>query len=274
VTHPQTSSLLPVAPEGVRWTPISFEVVDPTLSLERLEVILRGVGQIKTATSLWIGDAIIFAETRWGERYEQAMHATGLSYSTLTNYVYVCSHVPRGRRRKAYEDGRWQTLRFGHFEAVARLEPSEQDRWLNQADERGWTRDELRDAIRTAGALPPANGEAKSEGQISRGRQNLDGASVVEASRELGVILEALTMTRDALEGATVAGLEESLPGAFRALEEVGQTVRVAAARMAGPSLVDAAREVVRSATRSSGFAMVPVETFERFRTAVEQEDR
>lgn len=81
-------------------------------------------------------------------------------------------------------------------------------------------------------------------------------------------------MTKDALGGETVVGLEEKLPGALRALEAVGETVTAAARKMATPSLKEAGERLVRQATRSSGFAMVPDEVFEAFVTALDQEGR
>lgn len=277
MTESAQTSLLPVAPEGVRWTPISLEVTDPGLSFESLEELLRGAGQVKTATSFWIGDAILFAEARYGERYAQAMEASGLTYATLSNYVYVCRQIPRGRRRKAYEEGRWTELRFGHFEAVARLEPPAQDRWLDEASAKGWTRDDLRDALKTAAALPPvggatSNGSSLAPAKVPARQEVLEGAAVVDAGRDLAVVHEALSMTRDALGGETVVGLEERLPAAFRALEEVGATVRVAAAKMAAPSLLEAARTLVKAASHSGGFAMIPDADFEAFRAAVDLE--
>lgn len=262
----KTLTPLPAPPEGVKWTLCSLSVLDPSLTMERYEELLRAAGRLKSASSFWIGDLILFGEARYGERYAQAINVTGLREGTLANYASVARQVAPSRRREA--------LSFAHHEAVAKLEPADQDAWLGRAEDEGWTRDDLREAIRSAGRLvaaPPAEPQA---GKTSRAQEVLDSADVVEAARDIRVVHEALTLTHQALEGATVAGLEERLPEALRALEAVGKTVTAAAQKMATPSLKDAGERLVRQATRSSGFAMVPLDVFEAFVTALQREGR
>lgn len=95
-----------------------------------------------------IGDAINFATERsdagyvrpWGLRYAKALTDTDLEYGTLRNYAWVCEQVDLSRRR--------DNLSFAHHQEVASLKAAEQSKWLDKAIEEGWSKSELRCAIR------------------------------------------------------------------------------------------------------------------------------
>jgi len=57
-------------------------------------------------------------------------------------YARVASRVSRDRRNPE--------LSWSHHRAVAPLEPSQQIEWLDRAQEKGWTKGELEDAIKLA----------------------------------------------------------------------------------------------------------------------------
>jgi len=92
---------------------------------------------------MWLGDLLNYGEAAYGEKYSQAIDATGLSYSTLANVASVAKRVPISRRR--------EDLTFGHHEAVAKLEPQQQVDWLEHAAVTGTRRDDLRTQIKSAG---------------------------------------------------------------------------------------------------------------------------
>lgn len=265
-----TETLLPVAPEGVTWTQCSLTIDDPELGLDRYEELLRAAGAVKNASSFWIGDLVNFGERRYGERYAQAIDATGLRYGTIANYAYVCSRVAPSRRIPI--------LSFAHHEAVAKLEPAEQSEWLQKAAGSGWSRDELRDAMRDAGRLQqkppePPPGEAPLP-KVPAAQEVLTGVDIVETSRGLAEVADVLRTAHRAVEGETVEIDPREITNALRVVDESQATISAAAARLARPSLLDVARRVVREATRSSGFAMVPLDVFEAFQQAVAEEER
>jgi len=76
-----------------------------------------------------IGDWLAYGEHVYGEMYSQAIIATGKSYQTLANYVWVARAIDPSRRRE---------IDFGHHSAVAGLEPDAQDAILAQAQEEDW----------------------------------------------------------------------------------------------------------------------------------------
>lgn len=92
----------------------------------------------------WIGDAIVFGQKRWGDKYNEALAATDLEYQTLMNYACVCSKVVFSRRR--------ENLSFSHHYEVASLPAPEQKKWLDKAEEEGWSKSDLRCELRKSQA--------------------------------------------------------------------------------------------------------------------------
>src|SRR4029077_1228022 len=66
----------------------------------------------------------------------------GPAYQTCANAAAVCRAFEVSRRR--------ETLSFSHHETVAAPGPAGEDRLLDAADREGWSRQELRAAVRSA----------------------------------------------------------------------------------------------------------------------------
>lgn len=91
----------------------------------------------------YIGDLLNWAEDAFGEAYPQLILEALSDYerNTLRNWKFVTSAVRQDVRRN--------DLFFSHHAEVASLVTADEKRfWLNQAVLMGWTRDELRKAIR------------------------------------------------------------------------------------------------------------------------------
>ena len=87
------------------------------------------LGEIHNSMSFAIGDWINYANNRWGERYDEAMSITGLSYQTLALY----SHVSR----KVQFFTRVKNLDHSIHRTVAKLkDPDEQKYWLDLAQKK------------------------------------------------------------------------------------------------------------------------------------------
>lgn len=104
-------------------------------------------GQLHRTSAWLIGDLLNHIERVYGETYAQAAEATGLSKGALMNYTSVCRNIPRSRRRP--------TVPFSTHMDVAYLEPAEQERWLKEAADKGWTKEELRSARKAEENGPP-----------------------------------------------------------------------------------------------------------------------
>jgi hypothetical protein len=109
-----------------------------------------------------LGDWISYGNTKFGERYARASKITGYDPQTLMNMVYVASRFPISRRR--------ENLSWSHHEALASLQPEEQDLWLDEASKHRWSVSDLRMMLRVArregmkegGALSPGEGGASA----------------------------------------------------------------------------------------------------------------
>lgn len=89
-----------------------------------------------------LGDWLVYGQRRYTDRYRQAVEAVGLHYQTLRNYASVARRVDLTRRRPA--------LSFQHHAEVAALSDVEQETWLSRAEQRGWSRNQLRQHLLTA----------------------------------------------------------------------------------------------------------------------------
>ena len=92
------------------------------------------------ASAWWLGDWLIYGETRYPDRYKQAVKETTLDYQTLRNYAWVSRKIDKSRRRA--------TLSFQHHAEVASLPPEEQEEWLDRAEKFGWSKNLLRQYLR------------------------------------------------------------------------------------------------------------------------------
>ena len=106
----------------------------------------EGLRVMRTSIPFLLGDWVNLGQGVFGERWSQATDIFGeYGYNTAANYASVC-------RRVALSD-RDPELSYSHHQAVAKLEPSEQRRWLKIAkydpDEgRALTAAELRAKLR------------------------------------------------------------------------------------------------------------------------------
>lgn len=129
-------------------TPTSLVLADG-LPFEEWESAGKLLGEISRATQWWIGDWLNYGEGAYGDKYTQAMDATGLEYGTLANISWVSKHVEVSRRR--------ENLSFSHHQEVAQFDPGEQRTWLKQAEAAGWSVGELRKEIKQAPAVEEPN---------------------------------------------------------------------------------------------------------------------
>jgi len=129
---------------GATTDEISMQFPDK-LNWDQYEAIGKSLAQIADFSNVslpwYIGDWLNYGEAKYPDRYNQAVKFTGLAYSTLCNYAYTSRHVPRHVRRP--------TLGISIHHEVASLKDTErQDELLRQAEENGWSKQEVRAAIK------------------------------------------------------------------------------------------------------------------------------
>lgn len=122
----------------VQKTGMAFPADLSQRSWERIGTSLR---EFTNSSAWWLADWLLFGEATYGlRRYREAIDRTGLDYQTLRNYAWVARRFEQHRRRAG--------LSFAHHAEVTSLSPPEQDYWLRNAEQRKWSRNELRRAVR------------------------------------------------------------------------------------------------------------------------------
>lgn len=122
-----------------RFTSVGMETDgDPSFAeWERAGAFLQ---QADAAVQWWVGDWLLYGESKWGEAYTQAVEATGLRPETLKACQWVASKFNKVRRRT--------NLQFSHHRDVAALDPADADRLLDQAESEGLSTRELRAKVK------------------------------------------------------------------------------------------------------------------------------
>ena len=133
------------------------------LPFELWSELMGTLSKLEVAAQWAIGDALNYGESRYGEKYTQAIEVTGLGYQALANYSWVARSVPH--------DIRNPNLSWTHHRAVSKLSVDEQKAMLAQAEEGDWTVDMLLDAIR---GKPRENKELAPTVQIPMGVSHKD----------------------------------------------------------------------------------------------------
>jgi hypothetical protein len=100
------------------------------------------IARVVNSSAWCLGDWLVYGQERYADRYRTAIEAVGLDYQTLRNYAWVTRRFDFPRRR--------QQLTFQHHAEVASLAVQLQDEWLDRAERKGWSRNELRLAVRDA----------------------------------------------------------------------------------------------------------------------------
>jgi N6-adenosine-specific RNA methylase IME4 len=96
----------------------------------------RGLRALEGAVQWWVGDWLSYGERKYGEKYTEAVAATGYAYATLNAARWVAQRIEPVRRRTS--------LSWSHHKEVAALGVAEQEVLLGAAETEGWTRNELR----------------------------------------------------------------------------------------------------------------------------------
>jgi len=115
-------------PDAVSVTDVGLEF-RKDIEYDQWLTLMATLQQLSTAFQFAIGDALNYGQKRYGEKYAQAMDATGCAYQSLANWSWVASHVPL--------DNRVAGLSWTHHRLVAHLGTSEQKNVLESAKSRG-----------------------------------------------------------------------------------------------------------------------------------------
>lgn len=134
------SKAITLVVEGVEITPVGI-LFPPGLPYEKWCGIGPMAGDVERAMRLGLGDWLNYGQQEYGEKYSQAINDTGFEYGYLANLAWICRRFPISRRR--------ETIRsISIYQALAPLDAEEQETWLDLIEANGWTRTELRAALK------------------------------------------------------------------------------------------------------------------------------
>ncbi len=131
--------------KGVQVSRVGLRFVDP-LSFEEWQALGDRIGRLANSSQWWLADWLFHGEWEYGKKYREAAVLSGYEQGTLRVFSHVAGRFDLLRRRN--------NLSFGHHQAVAALREAEQDMWLDMAEHRGWSRNELREKLQEQRALP------------------------------------------------------------------------------------------------------------------------
>jgi hypothetical protein len=115
-------------PDAVSVTDVGLEF-RKDIEYDQWLTLMATLQQLSTAFQFAIGDALNYGQKRYGEKYAQAMDATGCAYQSLANWSWVASNVPI--------DNRVAGLSWTHHRLVAHIGTAEQKAILESAKSRG-----------------------------------------------------------------------------------------------------------------------------------------
>lgn len=166
-------------------TETSFDLPRADLPFEEYVMVGVWLGKVRDTSAFWFADWINYGENVYGEKYTQALEATGRSLSTLQNYAYVGSHVKPSARRS--------DISFSHHAEVAKLPHGEQRSWLKRAVEESWSVEALRRELRNGSSDEQPAWTERQRAEAEREQQRVL-AELVEAAGdpECGDKIEAL----------------------------------------------------------------------------------
>jgi hypothetical protein len=112
---------------------------DGDIPEQAVDDLLQKFGSVTRGCMFIIGDAINFANGKYGEKYDHWIAVTGLEYQTLMNAASVARKIEFYLRR--------ENLTYDHHKMVSALHPDEQKRWLDLAEEKGMSSRRLRKSL-------------------------------------------------------------------------------------------------------------------------------
>lgn len=100
---------------------------DPATPFEVWQAVTEKLFEADQALQWWIGDAIEFGESRYGEKYSQVLDDTEYSYSHIKNMAWVS---------RSYETSdRSDVLQWTHHQLLAPMQTEERQNWIELAEE-------------------------------------------------------------------------------------------------------------------------------------------
>jgi hypothetical protein len=181
-------------------------VICNAISFQRWERAGSQLISFTESTAWWIADWLVYGENNFHDRYREAIENTSLSYQTLRNYAWVARRFDLPRRR--------DDLSFGHHAEVAALDLPERDYWLRKSEELGWSRNQLRNNVRTSLKERQAREEQRPPTACAAEPGELSAFPEVAAQRQAGPPNSELILrlTREQVNQFATVADKQTLP--------------------------------------------------------------
>lgn len=115
-------------------------------AVKRLCLMHDGAAMTKERTLMLLADSLNFGEQAYGEEFAQAIDGTrealGLSPKTISNAKWAYGKISSSFRK----DG----LRLGHYIAIAKLEPEQQEKYISLALQDKMSIETLKEVVKEA----------------------------------------------------------------------------------------------------------------------------
>lgn len=120
-------------------------------SFTECELFWKQLRSMEKGIQFAIGDAAKYLRKRFGDKADQIITAaTGWSHETVRAYEWTADNVPAPVRHM-------EELTYSHHQAVGKLTPREQVKWLDKAaagdGDKAWSVNKLKAAIKEEGAV-------------------------------------------------------------------------------------------------------------------------
>lgn len=163
-------------------------------AVNQLTAMHESSGRLHFRAICFLADALNFGEEAYGEDYAQAIDETRkwmqISSKTIHNAMWVMKQIPATRRR--------ELLTLSHHEAVASLEPQEQDELLEQAVRENMTVSDLRKEVAARHPKTKRGGDRKPKDTSGK----IDIQTAVQAKDAATQLSNYLTANEDKITEA------------------------------------------------------------------------
>ena len=129
-------------------------VIPDGLSYDEWAEMGQPLVRIAQASMWWVGDWLKYGEHHYGEKYAQAIEATGYAASTLKNAQWVADRFPPEERR--------EDVTYSQHRTIAGLDPKPRLELLRRAAEESMTEGELAGRVKAIKAAEKSPSETRS----------------------------------------------------------------------------------------------------------------
>jgi hypothetical protein len=140
-TPPRTGASSDAGKVGIL-SKVAWEPTEDNIDFRAWQLEGIRIGAIGRGSNWWIGDWLLYGNTRWGEQYAAARGIIGMDAKSLRNIRYVASRVEPAQRH--------EKLTWSHHAMLACMAPEEQDFWLGRAESDRLSVEDLRIELRAA----------------------------------------------------------------------------------------------------------------------------